>query len=113
VPLRRVGPFTVGRALGNEWSVEALELSDDGIVIAFSGTPGRVRFELTCAASEHRSPFDLGAAKLFYFSSDLPAREIQTVGRALAAQVRQAAGDQDICAALSSWRSSVQIGPQS
>ena len=110
-PLRHVGPFTVGQRLAGEWSIEALDLSDAGLIIALSGTPGRVRFELTCARSEHRSPFDVGAAHLFYSSNDLSRRELEAVGEALRERVRQSA-DPDICAAVVSWRRSVQSGPQ-
>jgi hypothetical protein len=107
--LRQIGPFAVGQVLTEGWAVESLTVSDDGFVAALSGKPGRAAFEVTCAASEHRSPFDLGAAHIFY-SSDLEFRELEAVGVAFQEQVRRAAEDNDICDRLASWRMAAQAG---
>jgi hypothetical protein len=107
---RQVGPFAVGQTLAPGWSVDALTISDGGFVAALSGRPGRAAFEVTCASSEHRSPFDLGAAHIFY-SSDVEFRDLEAVGWAFQAQLRKAADGQDLCDRLVSWRTSAQAGP--
>jgi len=101
--LRAVGPFAIGAAMGDDWSIQRLEITERGFTITLRGTPGRARFELTCAPSEHASPFDLGAAHIFY-SNDVPFAALTGAGNALRDVVRGAAADQDICAALEAWR---------
>jgi hypothetical protein len=102
-PLAQIGPFAVGQVLAEEWAVESLALSDGGFVVALAGQPGRARFELTCAASDLRSPFDLGAAHIFY-SSDLDVQVLGAPARAVQEQVRYTTGGQDICDQIGSWR---------
>ncbi len=102
--LRQIGPFTLGQTVGQSWSVESFSISDGGFVAVLSGGPGRrAAFEVTCARTEHRSPFDLGAAHVFY-SSDLDFPELEDVGREVQQQVRQAAAGHDICEQLATWR---------
>jgi hypothetical protein len=108
--LQRFGPFSVGHAVAG-WTIESLTLSDRGVVVALTGAPGRARFELTCAVSELRSPFDLGPAHLFY-SNDVEFRDLEAVGQALRARVRSAVGDQDVCTHLASWRAAAQTSSQ-
>jgi hypothetical protein len=107
--LLAVGPFAVGQIFAKNWAVESLSLSDQGVVVAIVGTAGRARFELTCARSDRRSPFDLGPARIFY-SSDLDLGELEGAGRALQAYVQETAGDGDLCASLASWRSGAGAG---
>lgn len=108
--LRQIGPFAVGQVLTEGWAVDALTVSDDGFVAALSGKPGRAAFEVTCAASEHRSPFDLGAAHIFY-SSDLEFRDFEAVGRALQEHLLKAAAGRELCDSVASWRTSAQAAP--
>jgi uncharacterized membrane protein len=108
-PLQQVGPFAVGQTLAESWTVASLDWSDGGFVIALSGKPGLARFGLSCAPSEHRGPFDLGAARIFYFH-DLEFRELEAVGWAVREEVRRATEGRDVCATLASWRSSAQAG---
>jgi hypothetical protein len=105
--LRQVGPFAVGNALGDGWSIQSMNLSDGGLMLAMSGAPGRARFEVTCAPSPHRSPFDLGAAHIFY-SKDLEFHQLEAVGRRLQEKVRAAAEGRDVCEALAAWRTAAQ-----
>jgi len=100
--LQQVGPLSVGQILCDGWSIESLAVRDGGIVIAVVGAPGTARFEVTCAASEQRSPFDVGDGHIFY-SNDLAYRDLEAPGRALSEYLRRAAADRDVCAALSSW----------
>lgn len=108
-PIGQVGPFAVGLTLATGWTVDALTISDKGFIVACSGKAGRVKFELTCSASEHRSPFDLGAAHIFY-SNDLSFDELEEVGWAVQALVQRAAAGGDICERLALWRESAQGG---
>ena len=101
--LQRLGPFAVGATLGEGWSIERLEPTERGFTVTLAGRPGRARFELSCAPSEHTSPFDLGPAHIFY-SNDVPFAALAGAGNALRDVVRGAAADQDICAALETWR---------
>jgi hypothetical protein len=105
--LRRIGPFAVGQRLVEDWSVDSLTITDDGLVAALSGGSGRAAFEVSCASSAHSSPFDLGQAHIFY-SSDLAFDDLEAVGLAFQAQVRRAAEGQDICDRLLSWRRSAE-----
>jgi hypothetical protein len=104
-PIRQLGPFALGQTLAEEWTVDALAISDGGFVATLSGKPGRAAFEVTCAASPHRSPFDLGAAHIFY-SSDLKFHDLETAGWAVQKEVRMAAADKDICDSVARWRMS-------
>lgn len=101
--LARLGPFAVGETLAEGWAVDALTVSEQGIVVGLAGAAGRTAFEVTCAASPHRSPFDLDAAHVFY-SSTLPVEAFAAAGRALQARLRAAAGDGDLCAVVAGWR---------
>ncbi len=105
---RLIGPFAVGQTLADGWSIESLTMSAEGFVATLSGQQGRAAFEVTCADSEHRSPFDLGAAHIFY-SSRLEFHDLEAVGRAVQAQVHNAAG-QDVCSRLADWRKAAQAG---
>lgn len=107
---QQIGPFTVGQALADSWSVESLRLSDQGVIVAVAHPSGRARFELTCADSPHTSPLDLGPAHIFY-SSDLDFGDFEAAGRAVQAQLREASGGQDPCARLSAWRTSAGAAP--
>jgi hypothetical protein len=110
-PLRRLGPFSVGQRLAASWSIESLHADDEGLLIGVSGPPGRARFELTCASSQRRSPFDLGAAHIFY-SSDVEPSQLQAVGSAVREQIRAAAAGGDVCELLASWRTAARTsGP--
>lgn len=103
----QVGPFAVGAPVANSWSVEALAISDGGFVARLSGTAGRVSFEVTCAASEHRSPFDLEGAHIFY-SSTLDFAALQPAGIEIRERVRQAAAGRDVCDQVAQWRASAR-----
>jgi hypothetical protein len=105
--LAQVGPFAVGQTLAPAWSVDALTLSDRGFVTALSGTAGRATFEVTCAPTELRSPFDLGAAHILY-SSQVEFRELEAAGWAVRDRVREAAHGQDVCDTVNSWRTSAE-----
>jgi hypothetical protein len=105
--LQRVGPFTVGQRLAQTWSVDALDLSDEGFIVTTSGAPGRARFELTCAASQKRSPFDLGGTHIFY-SSDLDVRDFEAAAWEVQAQLRRAADGRDTCELVQSWRAAAE-----
>jgi hypothetical protein len=105
--LHRIGPFTIGSPVANGWSVEALEITERGFIARLSGIPGRVAFEVTCAASEHRSPFDLEGTHIFY-SSTLDFSELQAAGVDVRERVRQASAGNDVCAQVASWRASAR-----
>lgn len=84
------------------WIVASLKATATGFGVALTGPAGEVAFELTCAASEHRSPFDLGPLHIFY-SSSLPFEELEAAGRAVQSQTRRAAAGSDPCRMLESW----------
>jgi len=100
--LGQVGPFTVGQTVGRTWSIESLELRENGLVLALTGELGRVRFELTCASSPG-SPFDVGDAHLLYWQ-DMEFQKLETAGRALQQALHDATDGRDVCARLLSWR---------
>jgi hypothetical protein len=102
-PLRQIGPFVVGATLADDWSIDRLTIGERGFVIALRGSAGTARFEVTCTASEHRSPFDLGAAHIFY-SQDVAFDSLEGAGTALREAVRSAAGDVQVCDAIAAWR---------
>ena len=99
----RLGPFTAAETLVGDWRVDRLTVSERGVVVALAGGAGRAAFEITCAASPNRSPFDLEAVHIFY-ASDLPVPAFEAAGRQVQARVRDAAGAADPCAALARWR---------
>lgn len=99
---RRIGPLALGQELDAGWVVDALRLTDDGFVVGASAAPGRADFEITCAVSERRSPFDVEAAHIFY-SSPLPFESLAPAGRALQRQISAAASGREICDALREW----------
>ncbi len=88
--LRQVGPFIVGQSIADGWSLDSLQVNDSGLVAALSGKSGKAEFELTCAPSSLRSPFDVGAAHIFY-RSDLDFRDLQIVGSRFRQMVQGAA----------------------
>jgi hypothetical protein len=83
--------------------VDSLRITDAGFIAGLSGKPGRTSFEITCAPSEHRSPFDLGKAHIFY-SSDLAFAELEEVGVAVRAHVLEALEGADVCDKIAAWR---------
>jgi hypothetical protein len=101
-PLRQIGPFVVGATLVDDWSIDRLEIGERGFTITLRGGAGNARFDVTCAPSEHRSPFDVGAAHIFY-SNDVSLRSLQGAGKALRETVRRAAGPDEVCDAIATW----------
>jgi hypothetical protein len=108
-PLRRVGPFAVGQAVADTWSIESIELRGASLIVTLLGEPGRASFEITCTPSAHGSPFDVGAAHVFY-PNNVEYRDIESSGRALQAQLREAAAGEDVCERLRSWRAAAAAG---
>src|SRR5690606_29094016 len=106
--LTRVGPFAVGDAVVADWTIDALRLRESSVVVALAGPAGQVSFEITCVPSPHVSPFDVGAAHLFY-SSALPVPTFEAAGRAVQERVRTAGGD-DVCAAVEGWHAAARAG---
>jgi len=102
LPLRQIGPFVVGATLVDDWSIDRLTVAERGFTITLHGGAGNARFEVTCAPSEHRSPFDLGAAHIFY-SNDVSFRSLGQAGKALRETLRRAAGAVDVCDAIATW----------
>ena len=101
-PSQRIGPFSLGDHVTDEWSIEALSPTDGGFTVTLLGPAGRARFEVNCADVEHRSPFDVGAAHIFY-SRDVPFPIVQPLGSALRDRVRSAAAPHDPCQAVNDW----------
>jgi hypothetical protein len=108
-PLQQVGPFTVGQTLTAGWRLDALELTDDGFVAMVLGEAGRVRFEVTCSPSQHRSPFDLDAAHIFY-SPSVEFQDLEAVGWALRERLREVGEEQVLCDRLEEWVTAARVG---
>ncbi len=109
-PLSRLGPFAVGQRLADEWSVDSVAVDGEAIVAVLAGTPGRAAFQITCAPSEHRSPWHLGPAQIFY-SSDMAREDVARAGAAVLQQVQRASEGSDVCAALTQWRTVAATPP--
>jgi hypothetical protein len=107
--LRQIGPFTEGQTLTAGWTIAALEITDHGFIAVLAGEPGRARFEVTCAPSPYRSPFDLGAAHIFY-SKHVAFDDLKAVGWAFRERVREAGDAEAICDRVNDWRSAAQAG---
>jgi hypothetical protein len=101
-PLRQIGPFVVGATLVDDWSIDRLAMGERGFTITLRGGAGNARFDVTCAPSEHRSPFDLGAAHIFY-SNDVSFRSLEKAGKALRETLRRSAGAVEVCDAIATW----------
>ena len=101
-PLRQIGPFVVGAALVDDWSIDRLTIGERGLTVTLRGGAGNARFEITCAASEYSSPFDLGAAHIFY-PNDVSFDSLEGAGKALRETVRRAAGEVEVCDAIAGW----------
>ena len=102
-PLSRIGPLAVGQNIAGNWQVGALELRGDGFAVRLTRPQGHASLELTCARSVHRSPFDVGAAHIFY-SNDVQFDDVKVAGRAVQELLRTAAGRGDVCETLKAWR---------
>lgn len=108
--LREIGPFRVGQTIAAAWSIDRLEVVPEGFIVRVAGPPGRAHFEITCAPSEHDSPFDIDAAHIFY-SDDLPFETLRDAGAALRDTLRDNVADgADVCAVVRSWRGAAQAG---
>jgi hypothetical protein len=104
--LRQVGPFTVGQTVAQAWSIESLQLRENGLLVTLVGEPGRVRFDLTCSSS-HSSPFDVGDAHVLYWR-DMEFQKLEAAGRAVQEELRRATGGRKVCEQLLSWRTAAQ-----
>jgi hypothetical protein len=104
-PSRRIGPFSLGDHVMEEWSIEALSRTAGGFTVTLLGPAGRARFEVNCADVEHRSPFDVGSAHIFY-SLDVPFPIVQPLGNVLRDRVQTAAAPHDPCQVMSEWMQS-------
>ena len=100
--LRNVGPFTVGQNVADSWSIDALIVTDEAVILELAGQPGRSRFELTCR-SQFRSPFDLGKAHILY-SQHTEFSALEAAGWALRRQLEAAVQGSDVCDRLAEWR---------
>jgi hypothetical protein len=54
--LRQIGPFAVGQTIAGSWSIDMLDLSDGGFIVATAKSGARARFELTCASVATQQP---------------------------------------------------------
>jgi hypothetical protein len=106
LPLRQVGPLVVGQTLVDTWLIDALNVTDDAILVSLAGQPGRVRFEVTCH-SEHRSPFDLGEAHILY-SQHTEFGALEGAGWELRRRLEEASEGRDICDEVADWVKSAQ-----
>ena len=86
----------------DDWSIDRLTIGERGFIITLHGGAGIARFEVTCAASEHRSPFDVGAAHIFY-PNNVPFDSVRDVGTALRETVRRTAREAQVCDAIAAW----------
>ena len=100
--LRRIGPFAVGDQVTDAWTIEALTPADGRFTVALRGPTGLARFEVNCTDRDHRSPFDVGPARIFY-PGELALEVVRPVGDALRDRVRRAAGQDDPCRAVNQW----------
>jgi len=104
---QQIGPFSVGDRVTDEWTIETLTPTDGAFTVMLVGPAGHARFEVNCADDEHRSPFDVGSAHIFY-SRDVPFPVAQPVGNALRERVRSAAASRDPCQAVTAWMHSTR-----
>ncbi|MBI3784749.1 MAG: hypothetical protein HY270_15255 [Deltaproteobacteria bacterium] len=102
--LSQIGPFVVGQTVTDGWTIQTIDLSREGFAIELGGIPGRVRFGFTCTTIGSPSPFDVGAAHIFYYKSDLDPEKIEAPGRALQKRVQAVAAGHDLCASIDAWR---------
>jgi len=109
VVFRKMGPFSVGQRLASGWSVAALDLSDDGFIVTLSTKRGRARFEVTCAASKGRGPFDLDKAHIFYWK-DMSYSQLKSGGWAVRGQLQRATAGRGICDTVESWLAAAKAG---
>ena len=109
-PLREIGPLAVGQSLADGWNLDALELRHAGVVATVSGQRGRIEFEVTCAPSPYRSPFDIGELHIFY-STEVAREEFLPVGSALQKIVQRAAAGGDPCERFAGWRAASAATP--
>jgi hypothetical protein len=100
-PPQRIGPFSLGEQVTDEWSIEALTRTDGGFTVTLHGPAGRARFEVTCTG-EGRSPFDVGSAHILYFR-DVPLPVAERIGNALRDRVRTATAPHDPCEVVNAW----------
>jgi hypothetical protein len=99
---RQIGPFVVGARLVDDWSIDGLAIGDRGFTVTLRGSAGSARFGVTCAAFAHKTPFDVGAAHIFYFN-DASFDSLAGAGKALRETVRRAAGKVEVCHAIAAW----------
>jgi hypothetical protein len=99
--VQQIGPLVVGATLVHDWSIDRLTIDDRGFVVTLRGGAGNARFAVTCAASDHKSPFDLGAAHISF--NDVPFASLEEAGKALRETMRRAAGEVDVCEAIATW----------
>ncbi len=104
--LRQVGPFAVGQIVAQAWSIESLQLRENGLLLTLAGEPGRARFELTCSSSPS-SPFDVGDAHVLYWQ-DMEFRKLEAAGRAIQDELRNATQGHGVCEQLRSWRTAAE-----
>jgi len=99
---RQIGPFVVGTRLVDDWSIDGLTIGDHGFTVTLRGSAGSARFGVTCAAFAHKTPFDVGAAHIFYFN-DASFDSLAGAGKTLRETVRRAAGKVEVCHAIAAW----------
>jgi hypothetical protein len=104
----RIGPFTVGQSLAEAWTIDLLELRDDGFMVRVKNERGQARFDVNCA-SQSSGPFDVGAAHILY-SRDMDLSQLEPVGRAIQAEFRRATEGHDACEQLRAWRTAAEAG---
>jgi hypothetical protein len=104
-PPRRIGPFSLGDRITEEWSIDALSPTDGGFSITLLGPAGRAAFEVNCTDVEHRSPFDAGSAHIY--ARDVRFAVVEAVGNVLRDRVWTAARPRDPCEAVKDWTRSI------
>ncbi len=104
---RRIGPFAVGDEVAQGWAIERLTPTPEGFRVTVNGPAGQARFDVNCVDVEHRSPFDVGRAHIFY-PRDVPLSLVEPVGNVLRDRLQSAAAARDPCQVVNDWTASVR-----
>lgn len=100
-PTRSLGPFALDDEIAGFRVVE-LAAGDDAATVFLARGADRLGFDLTCRPDGHAGPFDRPPLHVYYRETTLPFADLAPAGEAVR-DLALAAGDPDVCAALTRW----------
>lgn len=97
------GPLAKGMELADGWTVAALVVEQDRLVLTLSRAGQELVFDVHHRGDAPRGPFDTAGLHVHYRQTDLPLEAFRAVGDDVARRLVEAAHGADLASAFDGW----------